>query len=214
MVKIKTIKTVLATSLLAISSFAHANIVPVATEKIKKIKPLYALALVMFAGTVLYANNAHAEAGNGIISYHDTAQVMNVEAVYRTIYQDDGTTPCHTHSGNYEIEGDGNPNNEIIGAIIGGVLGNQIAKNKSHRGPATVIGAIGGAVIGSSQDKNRVGTSTHTVCDKNYNTIKREEVWFYRVTYNLNGQRFVMDHKRRPQFNERKVLIKIQVLGR
>lgn len=206
--------TAIASTIIFVSGLAQANIVPIATEKIRK--TTYKLTRIVFGGAVLFAaatSNVYAEAGNGIISYHDNAQVMNVEAVYRTIYQDDGTSNCHTHSGNYTIEGDGNPNNEIIGAIIGGVLGNQITKNKSHRGPATIIGAIGGAVIGSKTDKNRVGTSTHTVCDKNYNTVRRD-IWFYRVTYSLNGQQFVMDHQRRPQFNDRKVLITIQVIGR
>jgi outer membrane lipoprotein SlyB len=45
-----------------------------------------------------------------------------------------------------------------IGAIIGGVLGNQVGGG-SGRAAATVLGAVGGAVVGNKIAQNQDGTS-------------------------------------------------------
>ena len=104
---------------------------------------------------------------------------------------------------------DSNANGTLIGALIGGALGNQAGKGDGRKA-ATIGGAVIGGVIGNQVDRNNnAGTSGYdqyrddsgttrrcrTVTD--YNNDNRQ-VEGYTVTYRYAGQTYTGFTSRRP----------------
>jgi uncharacterized protein YcfJ len=98
---------------------------------------------------------------------------------------------------------DSNANGTLIGALIGGALGNQAGKGDGRKA-ATIGGAVIGGAIGNSIDRNNdayeyrdnsgIVRRCRTVVDYDGG---REEIAGYEVTYRYAGQTYqaVMDHR-------------------
>jgi len=74
---------------------------------------------------------------------HERRLVRYDEVIY---YGDDGRYYCHRSDGTTGL---------IIGAVAGGVVGNQLARGRSAA-LGTVLGVAGGALIGQAIDRDRV----------------------------------------------------------
>ena len=75
---------------------------------------------------------------------------------YRDRYYGDRYRPRDVwrgHDGRYYCKRDDGSTGLLIGAILGGVVGNQVA-GYGDRGLGTVIGAVGGGLIGRSIDRD------------------------------------------------------------
>jgi uncharacterized protein YcfJ len=72
------------------------------------------------------------------------------------------------------------------GAVIGGVLGNQVGKGDGRKA-ATVAGAVVGGVIGNKVGQNQaastVGTHTEQQCHTETTTTQTSKITGYNVTY-------------------------------
>lgn len=75
--------------------------------------------------------------------HHERRVVRYDEVIY---HGDDGRYYCHRSDGTTGL---------IIGAVAGGVVGNQLAQGRSAA-LGTVLGVAGGALIGQAIDRNRV----------------------------------------------------------
>ena len=75
--------------------------------------------------------------------HHERRRVRYEEAVYRG---DDGRYYCHRSDGTTGL---------IVGAVAGGLIGNQLARGKSAT-LGTVLGAGAGALIGQAIEKDTV----------------------------------------------------------
>jgi hypothetical protein len=75
--------------------------------------------------------------------HHERRLVRYDEEIY---HGDDGRYYCHRSDGTTGL---------VVGAVAGGVLGNQLTRGKSAA-LGTVLGAAGGALIGQAIDRNRV----------------------------------------------------------
>jgi len=75
--------------------------------------------------------------------HHERRLVRYDEVIY---HGDDGRYYCHRSDGTTGL---------IVGAVAGGVIGNQLARGKSAA-LGTVLGVAGGALIGQAIDKDRV----------------------------------------------------------
>ncbi len=86
-----------------------------------------------------------------------------------------------------------------IGAVVGGVLGNQIGAG-SGRTLATAGGAVAGGYAGNRIQKNLQDSSTQQIhetrCKTEYDV--RQKVVGYDVTYRLGDQRGVVRMQRAP----------------
>jgi len=85
-----------------------------------------------------------------------------------------------------------------IGAVAGGLLGNQIGGGKG-RTLATVAGAVGGGYAGHEIQKNHQENATQQTTQRRCNTVQGnngERVMAYDVTYEYNGvtRTVRMDH--------------------
>ena len=92
----------------------------------------------------------------------------------------------------------------IVGAIIGGALGNAVARGRSNKNVGMVAGAVIGGAIGNDVGKQNGSEVVHleTVCYRAGDEISYESVIDgYQVTYQLNGREYtvVMDRDPGPQ---------------
>lgn len=106
-----------------------------------------------------YANAAYAAA-----SRNDTAQVISVRPMYAGNASYQGQECWNEQTNAYDdgyyrdgagnlYRGDSNANGTLLGALIGGVLGNQVGSGDGKTA-ATVGGAVIGGVIGNNIDRS------------------------------------------------------------
>jgi uncharacterized protein YcfJ len=85
----------------------------------------------------------------------------------------------------------------VTGALLGGVLGNQIGSGKSRR-IATVAGAAAGGYAGNKVQESMQANDTYTTMERRCTSVTdtHEEVTGYDVSYRLGEQQGMvrMDH--------------------
>ena len=137
-----------------------------------------------------------ATAGGAIASYTmlsdkapDYAQVVNVEELTETINtprevcEDVAVTKKAPVKDEHKIAG------TAIGAVVGGLLGNQIGGG-SGKTVATVAGAVGGGYAGNKVQGNMQDKDTYTTTERRCHTVtdSHQNVVGYNVTYMIGAQ--------------------------
>lgn len=110
------------------------------------------------------------------------AEVLRVDPVYAAVapppqcYPQTVTREDNNHSGG-----------TVLGAIVGGVLGNTVGKGDGRRA-ATVAGAVAGGVIGNrvSAANDHAVVSQRTVCHPG-NYAPQQQIVAYDVEYRYRG---------------------------
>lgn len=108
-------------------------------------------------------------------------QVCHIEQV--PIYGNTGST-YYSHGAD--------PGGAIVGALVGGFIGNQVT---NHDEAGTVIGALGGALVGSQigqggyvqHQQGIVGYESRQVCKPVHKRNKKRILKGYNVTYRYHG---------------------------
>lgn len=125
-------------------------------------------------------------------SYTDTAVVLKVKPIYRSVERSTPTRECWEEEVFYSDDGgrDNTALSMIVGGAVGGALGHNIGR---HSDDAKIAGAVIGSAIGydTAQRKHRRhklrrGTEEH--CQTVYEKSREEIVDGYRVTYRYNGR--------------------------
>ena len=82
---------------------------------------------------------------------------------------------------------------KAIGALVGGVLGNQVGGGNGKKA-ATVLGAVAGGFAGDRVQNNLQKSNTYTTVEQQCNTVydTRTEVIGYDITYRLKDQQQVV----------------------
>jgi uncharacterized protein YcfJ len=112
------------------------------------------------------------------------AEVVNVEELTETINtprevcEDVAVTKKAPVKDQHKITG------TAIGAVVGGLLGNQIGSG-SGRKIATVAGAVGGGYAGNKVQGNMQDSDTYTTTERRCHTVtdSHQNVVGYNVTY-------------------------------
>jgi len=90
----------------------------------------------------------------------------------------------------------------VTGALLGGVLGNQIGSGKTKK-IATFAGAAAGGYAGNKVQENMQSNDTYTTMERNCSTVTdtHEKVTGYDVSYRLGEQESMvrMDHDPGPR---------------
>ncbi|WP_416305332.1 glycine zipper 2TM domain-containing protein [Neptunicella sp. SCSIO 80796] len=86
----------------------------------------------------------------------------------------------------------------VLGAIIGGTLGNVIGHNKTNKRIGTVAGAILGGSIGHDIAQTQPAQQLRQVCSRSVVTINQRQLRGYNVTYRYHGQRYTTFMSRHP----------------
>ncbi|MBZ2188366.1 glycine zipper 2TM domain-containing protein [Alcanivorax sp. JB21] len=126
------------------------------------------------------------------------AHVLNVEPISRSwqVPRED----CHVVEVQRQapITSEHNTAGTLIGAVVGGVLGNQVGGGNGKK-VATAAGILAGGYTGNriqdNQQRSRTYTTTELQCSTVYDT--RSETTGYTVTYLLGDERgsVRMDHR-------------------
>ncbi len=122
------------------------------------------------------------------------ADVLRVDPIYETFYVREPREECREVPTRYTERRGGDPTGgTILGALIGGAIGNQVGKGDGRRA-ATVAGAVIGGAIGHDVDKNngsqggRIVEGTSQDC--RVVEVEREDrrVAGYDVEYRYRGE--------------------------
>lgn len=139
-------------------------------------------------------------------SVYTYAKVEQVSAVYDVIQVPHYEQPQMTCREQLVRRDSSTPT--VLGAIIGGALGNAVGHNTTNKRIGTVAGAILGGSIGHDIGQTQPVRQFRQVCSRSITTIKKRQLRGYNVTYRYHGQHYTTFMTRHPGH---KIKLKIQL---
>lgn len=143
-------------------------------------------------------------------SYTDTATVVSVDKIYRTHTIREPYQDCYIKEF-YQTQGDGSAANEIMGGILGGLVGNQFGGGDG-KDAMTVAGALLGASLAHDDElkkSNKATLVSREICETKYRSESQKRLSHYRVEYEYDGRIFTYTTKKRPHGKVIKVNVEI-----
>lgn len=114
------------------------------------------------------------------------AQVLRASPVYQTVRV---RVPEERCEGRESRDGGDPTGGTVVGAVVGGALGNQVGKGDGRKA-ATVAGAVIGGAIGRRIDKNN-GSAGGTRC-RTVEVVREERrLAGYDVEYQYKGEKYM-----------------------
>ena len=149
-------------------------------------------------------------------SYVDYATVTSVEKVYKQYRTEEPYQECYIKE-TLQNAGDGSATNEIIGAILGGAIGNKLGENSSDSGKdvMTLAGIVLGASMANDAEKaNSTGQVmvSQEVCETKVKTSIVKKLSHYLVHINYEGRDLSFTSKKRPYDDVIKVKVTVDSL--
>lgn len=155
------------------------------------------LAGLILGGVVLAAVGAYASTQTDLNPWQDYAEVVKVEPAFdnkqtaREVCNDEAVTEQVSVKDEKRIAG------TAIGALVGGVLGNQVGGGDGKK-LATAAGAVAGGFAGNEIQHRMQKGNTETTLEERCGTVydNQKIPAGFEVTYVLDGQQGVvrMDH--------------------
>ena len=144
-------------------------------------------------------------------SFTDYATVTSVEKVYKQYRTEEPYQECYIKE-TLQNQGDGSATNEILGAILGGAIGNKIAEDSSDSGKdvMTLAGIILGASMANDAEKaNSTGqvVVSQEVCETKVKTSFVNRLSHYLVHVDYEGRDLAFTSNKRPSED----IIKVKV---
>ncbi len=130
--------------------------------------------------------------------FSDTARVIRVVPLYQQVQISTPRRECWQEKVRYPVTrsyGPSRASSTLVGAIIGGVIGNQFGGGDGKR-LATAAGTMLGASIGNDAARARERYTTYdrvsyeTRCSTEVDYHTESQIEAYRVTYRYRGQLF------------------------
>ena len=149
-------------------------------------------------------------------SFTDYATVTSVEKVYKQYRIEEPYQECYIKE-TLQNQGDGSATNEIIGAILGGAIGNKIAEDSSDAGKDVMT--LSGIVLGASManDAEKANSTeqvvvSQEVCETKVKTSFEKRLSHYLVHINYEGHDLAYTSKKRPYDDVIKVKVTVDSL--
>jgi uncharacterized protein YcfJ len=154
-------------------------------------------------GTALMIVSLSASAGGSRDHYRDTARVIDVAPIYRSVEVSYPERECWDEAVEHYQPDRHNYTPTVLGGIIGGVVANKISRGRGRgRDAATVAGALLGGAIGHDiSQKHRGGryaTSVERRCEVTHHARYEEQLVGYDVTYRYKGREFTTQTNQHP----------------
>ncbi len=174
----------------------------------------------MLIGSVLGAvavTAGGAYATYSLVGGPDYAEVVAVKAVKETIKTPRQECRDVTVTKRKPIKDDNRIVGSAAGAVVGGLLGNQVGGGRGKK-VATVAGAVGGGYAGNKTQEHLQNNNTYTTTERRCNTEYdiSEKIAGYDVSYELDGKvrtvRMDEDPGRRLQLDDQGRVILSQVV--
>ncbi|MFM1547730.1 MAG: glycine zipper 2TM domain-containing protein [Candidatus Pseudothioglobus sp.] len=146
-------------------------------------------------------------------SFVDSATVTSVEKVYKQYRVDEPYQDCYIKE--TLQTGDGSATNEIMGAILGGAIGNQFGEG-SGKDVMTLAGIFLGASIANDAEKaNSTGQVivSQEVCENKVRQKIVKRLSHYKINVDYNGHNVSYTSNRRPYDDVVKVEVTISSLN-
>ena len=147
-------------------------------------------------------------------SYVDYATVISVEEVYKQYRTEEPYQECYIKE-TIQNQGDGSATNEIMGAILGGAIGNQFGDGDGKEA-LTLAGIFLGASIANDAEKaNSTGqvVVSQEVCETKVKTSFVNRLNHYLVHVDYEGRDLVFTSKKRPSEDIIKVKVTVGSLN-
>ena len=147
-------------------------------------------------------------------SFVDSATVTSVEKVYEQYKVEEPYQDCYIQE-TLQQNGDGSATNEIMGAILGGAIGNQFGEGDGNDA-MTLAGIFLGASIANDAEKaNSTGQVVvrQEVCENKVRQKIKKRLSHYKVNVNYNGHNVSYNSNRRPYDDVVKVEVTISSLN-
>ncbi len=148
------------------------------------------------------ATAASLTVGAHAVSHYDTARVIDVTPVYKTVRYAVPVEECGPQTvrlPEYRAPGTA----QIVGAVVGGAIGNAVGNKKRNKQVGAAVGAVLGASIASdiaraSRGDSRVRYGTRNVCETFTEYRDQDRLIGYDVCYEHAGQTYTARMKRHP----------------
>ena len=149
-------------------------------------------------------------------SFTDYATVTSVEKVYKQYRVEEPYKECYIKE-TLQNQGDGTATNEILGAILGGAIGNKIAEDSSDTGKdvMTLAGIVLGASIANDAEKAKSTGQvmvSQEVCENKVRTSFEKRLSHYLVHIDYEGRDLSYTSKKRPYDDVIKVKVTVDSL--
>ena len=144
-------------------------------------------------------------------SFVDSATVTSVEKVFKQYRVDEPYQECYIKE--TVQNGDGSATNELMGAVLGGAIGNKLGDGDG-KDAMTIFGAFLGASLANDAEKaNGTGTVvSQEVCENKVRQVIEKRLSHYRVTVDYDGREVSFSSKKRPYDDVIKVEVSVEGL--
>ena len=143
-------------------------------------------------------------------SFVDSATVTSVEKVYKQYMVEEPYQDCYIKE-TLQQSGDGSATNEIMGAIIGGAIGNQFGEGDGKEA-MTLAGIFLGASIANDAEKaNSTGqvVVSQEVCENKVRQKIEKRLSHYKINVEYEGRDLSFTSKKRPYDDVIKVKVTV-----
>ena len=132
-------------------------------------------------------------------SFVDYATVTSVEKVYKQYRVEKPVQECYIKE-TLQSQGDGSATNEIVGAILGGAIGNKMGKGEGKE-VMTLAGIVLGASLANDAEKEKSTGQvvvSQEVCETKVRTSFEQRLDHYLVHIMYEGRELTYTTKNRP----------------
>ena len=146
-------------------------------------------------------------------SFVDSATVNSVEKVYKQYMVEEPYQDCYIKE-TLQQSGDGSATNEIMGAILGGAIGNQFGEGDGKEA-MTLAGIFLGASIANDAEKaNSTGqvVVSQEVCENKVRQKIEKRLSHYKINVEYEGRDLSFTSKKRPYDDVIKVKVTVSSL--
>ena len=147
-------------------------------------------------------------------SYTDYATVTSIEKVYKQYMTEEPYQECYIKE-TLQNTGDGSATNEIMGAILGGAIGNKLGEGDGKE-VMTLAGIVLGASMANDAEKaNSTGqvVVSQEVCETKVKKSIEKRLSHYLINISYEGRDLSFTSKRRPYDDVIKVKVTVDALG-
>jgi uncharacterized protein YcfJ len=143
---------------------------------------------MLLAGTQAIAQDRpqdRGEVGNAKVAWAD---VLRVDPIYDRVQASNPQRECEDVPVERHVDNGNKAAGTVLGAIVGGVLGNTVGKGDGRRA-ATVAGAVVGGAVGNNvaQGDDRYYSDTERHCRAVQDVPEERRVVAYDVQYRYRG---------------------------
>jgi len=146
-------------------------------------------------------------------SFTDYATVTSVEKAYKQYMTEEPYQECYIKE-TLQNQGDGSATNEIMGAILGGAIGNQFGEGEGKE-VMTLAGIVLGASMANDAEKaNSTGqvVVSQEVCETKVRQSIEKRLSHYLVHIDYEGRDLTFTSKKRPYDDVIKVKVTVSSL--